>query len=217
MAKRSGIYHSVYIKKDGEFISLARETTEFCKVWIKPVHAKNWDWSKRDFNDPKNDPTIAEARAVRDLIVKDIKRGKSTEVNLSGLENGDAIYAFLDPKSRYEEFNMEEFAFALKVELEHGKIRDANVTNNHPFLTAMIVLAHMSETVTYYKRLKVMETEGEIFEMNRKLASLKTKAAKKKVEDEIKKAHEELHEAKTDLEKRLEAMKDIPVLSKIGD
>ena len=124
---------------------------------------------------------------------------------------------FSTPKSPYEEFNMEEFAYSLKVELEHGKIRDANVTNNHPFLTAMIVLAHMSETVTYYKRLKVMETEGEIFEMNRKMASLKTKAAKKKIETDIKKAQEELYEAKVALEKRLEAMKDIPVLSKIGD
>lgn len=216
MAKK-GTYHDVFIKKDGEYISLAQDTKDFCKTWIKPVHPKNWDWTKRDFNDPKNDPTIAEARVVRDLIVKDIAKGKTMQINLSGLENGDAIYAFLDPKSPYEEFNMEEFAYSLKVELEHGKIRDANVTNNHPFLTAMIVLAHMSETVTYYKRLKVMETEGEIFEMNRKMASLKTKAAKKKIETDIKKAQEELNEAKVALEKRLEAMKDIPVLSKIGD
>ena len=217
MAKKAGTYHDVYIKKDGEYISLAKDTVDFCKTWIKPVHPKNWDWTNRDFNDPKNDPTVAEARAVRDLIVKDIAKGKTMQINLSGLENGDAIYAFLDPGSPHEEFNMEEFAFALKVELEHGKIRDANVTNNHPFLTAMIVLAHMSETVTYYKRLKVMETEGEIFEMNRKMASLKTKTGKKKIEKDIKKAQEELNEAKTELEKRLETMKDIPVLSKIGD
>ncbi len=215
MAKK-GTYHDVYIKKDGEYISLATDTVDFCKTWIKPVHPKNWDWTKRDFNDSKNDPTVAEARVVRDLIVQDIK-SKSAQINLSGLENGNAIHAFLDPKSPYEEFNMEEFAYALKVELEHGKIRDANVTNNHPFLTAMIVLAHMSETVTYYKRLKVMETEGEIFEMNRKMATLKTKAAKKKIEKDIKEAEEELIKARTGLEKRLEAMKDIPVLDKIGD
>lgn len=217
MAKKSGNYHNVFIKKGGAFISLAQDTKDFCKTWIKPVHPKNWDWTKRNFNDPANDPTVAEARVIRDLIIKDIAKGKTMQVNLSGLENGDAIYAFLNPKSAFEEFNMEEFAYALKVELEHGKIRDANVTNNHPFLTAMIVLAHMSETVTYYKRLKVMETEGEIFEMNRKMASLKTKAAKKKIEADIKEAQEELNEAKTELEKRLEAMKEIPILEKIGD
>ena len=55
-----------------------------------------------------NDPTVAEARVIRDLIIKDIAKGKTMQVNLSGLENGDAIYAFLNPKSAFEEFNMEE-------------------------------------------------------------------------------------------------------------
>ena len=80
-----------------------------------------------------------------------------------------SIKAYLNPTSKYEAFNMEEFAFALKVELEHGKIKDVNVTNNHPFLTAMIALAHMTESLTYYKRLKVMEAEGEIYEIMRKM------------------------------------------------
>ena len=56
------------------------------------------------------------------------------------MKNIEAIKAYLDPKSKNEEFNMKEFAYALKVELEHGKMRDVNVTNNHPFLTAMIAL-----------------------------------------------------------------------------
>ena len=82
---------------------------------------------------------------------------------------GDTIIAFMDKESPYEQMNMEELAYALKAELEHGKIKDANVTSNHSFLTAMIVLAHMSESITYYKRLKIMETEAEIFELTRKL------------------------------------------------
>ena len=39
---------------------------------------------------------------------------------------------------------------------------DANVTNNHPILTGMIVLAHLKETMDYYKRLEVAEIEGDL-------------------------------------------------------
>jgi hypothetical protein len=39
--------------------------------------------------------------------------------------------------------DLEEFRKGMEVELEHGiRFQDANVTNNHPILTAMIVLAH---------------------------------------------------------------------------
>ncbi|MBL0019994.1 MAG: hypothetical protein IPP17_27085 [Bacteroidetes bacterium] len=88
------------------------------------------------------------------------------------MNNVEAIKAYLDPKSKHEEFNMEEFAFALKVELEHGKLKEVNVTNNHPFLTAMIALAYMTEGLTYYKRLQIMEVEGEVYEILRKLKKL---------------------------------------------
>jgi hypothetical protein len=39
---------------------------------------------------------------------------------------------------------------------------DANVTNNHPVLTGKIVIAHLKETMDYYKRLEVAEIEGDI-------------------------------------------------------
>ena len=110
---------------------------------------------------------------------------------------------------------MEEFAFALKVELEHGKIRDVNVTNNHPFLTAMIALAHMTESLTYYKRLKVMEAEGEIYEIMRKIENSET--GKEDWYKELGKAEKELTEARSGLVERLQKMDDIPVLEKIGD
>jgi hypothetical protein len=55
----------------------------------------------------------------------------------------------------------DEFQRGLEVELEHGVIfPDANVTNNHPVLTARIVLAHLKEMLDYYTRLEVAELEG---------------------------------------------------------
>ena len=56
-----------------------------------------------------------------------------------------------------------EFAYALAVELEHGRERGQNLTMNHPLLTGMVVLAHLAEDRLYYARLLVMETEGELF------------------------------------------------------
>jgi hypothetical protein len=215
MGTKSGAYQDVYIKRQDEMVSLKNDVTDFCEKYLKPVHPNNWDWSTRDFENPENDPTIAEARAVANVVYKDLLDGKQTDVDLSTMDNVEAIKAYLNPKSKYADFNMEEFAFALKVELEHGKIRDVNVTNNHPFLTAMIALAHMTESLTYYKRLKVMEAEGEIFEIMRKIEGSKT--GKEEWYKELGKAEQELAEAKEGLVERLQKMDDIPVLEKIGD
>ncbi len=58
---------------------------------------------------------------------------------------------------------LEDFRVGLEVELEHGtRFPDANVTNNHPILTAKIVLAHLKETLDYYQRLEVAELEGDL-------------------------------------------------------
>ena len=57
----------------------------------------------------------------------------------------------------------EEFKTSLEVELEHGiQFPDANVTNNHPILTGMIVLAHLKEMLDYYQRLEVAELQGDM-------------------------------------------------------
>jgi hypothetical protein len=46
----------------------------------------------------------------------------------------------------------EEFCTGLEVELEHGtQFEDANVTNNHTILTGKIFLAHLKESMDYYK------------------------------------------------------------------
>jgi hypothetical protein len=90
----------------------------------------------------------------------------------------------------------EQFRKGLEVELEHGTaFRDANVTNNHPLLTGKIVIAHMKETLDYYKRLDVAELEGDLLKTFRKkdlnkaasvykrLASAKTALSKSESEE----------------------------------
>lgn len=215
MGTKSGAYQDVYIKRGNEMVSLKKDVTDFCEKYIKPVHPENWDWSIRDFENPENDPTIAEARAIANVVYHDLMDSNQTEVDLSTMNNVEAIKAYLNPNSKYEKFNTEEFAFALKVELEHGRVRDVNVTNNHPFLTAMIALAHMTESLTYYKRLKVMEAEGEIYEIMRKIESSET--GNEGWYKELGKAEMELTEAKNGLIERLQKMDDIPTLEKIGD
>ena len=58
---------------------------------------------------------------------------------------------------------LEDFCAGLEVELEHGiRYKDANVTNNHPILTGLIVVAHLKESLDYYKLLEVAELEGDL-------------------------------------------------------
>jgi hypothetical protein len=58
---------------------------------------------------------------------------------------------------------LEDFRMGLEVELEHGtRFKDANITNNHPVLTGKIVLAHLKETMDYYRRIDVAELEGDL-------------------------------------------------------
>lgn len=57
-----------------------------------------------------------------------------------------------------------QWTFGLKVELEHGTVRDlTNVTNDDLVVTAKIALAHLLEYPDYYVRLKKMEREAEKF------------------------------------------------------
>ena len=58
---------------------------------------------------------------------------------------------------------LSDFRDGLEVELEHGvRFSDANVTNNHPILTGRIVLAHLKESLLYYKRIAVAELQGDL-------------------------------------------------------
>jgi hypothetical protein len=84
---------------------------------------------------------------------------------------------------------LDDFRRGLEVELEHGtRFRDANVTNNHPLLTGKIVLAHLKESMDYYKRLEVAEIEGDIL-----------KAMVRKDMDKVQRLHKELVKARLEL------------------
>lgn len=68
-------------------------------------------------------------------------------------------------KVNVEDMNidLQEFCHGLEIELEHGmEFQDANVTNNHPILTGLIVLAHFKESLDYYRLLEVAELEGDL-------------------------------------------------------
>jgi hypothetical protein len=76
---------------------------------------------------------------------------------------------------------LEEFRRGLEVELEHGtRYEDANITNNHPILTGKIVLAHLKETMDYYRRIDVAEMEGDLLKavLSRNLEKIESKYKK---------------------------------------
>ena len=80
------------------------------------------------------------------------------------------------------EVGVENFCEGLQVELEHGTLfPDANITNNHPVLTGQIVLAHLKESLLYYKRIAVAELEGDLL-----------KAAKARDADKIRSVYERI-------------------------
>ncbi len=90
----------------------------------------------RDWTQLPDPPTVSEEEAKKILQV----------VNVEGMP-----------------IPIQDFIAGLEVELEHGtRFQDANVTNNHPILTGKIVLAHLKETMDYYRRLEVAELEGDL-------------------------------------------------------
>jgi hypothetical protein len=83
----------------------------------------------------------------------------------------------------------EQFRKGLEVELEHGmSFANYNVTNNHPVLTAKIVMAHFMETLDYYRLLDVAELEGDLL-----------KALASKNVDKARTKYKKLAEAKIDV------------------
>ncbi len=79
------------------------------------------------------------------------------------------------------DIELDTFRQGLEVELEHGTtFKDANITNNHPVLTGKIVLAHLKETMDYYKRVEVAEIEGDLLDavMSKNLDRIESKYKK---------------------------------------
>jgi hypothetical protein len=104
--------------------------------------------------------TIEEVRRVcAELGIRDWSALSEAIVTL---EEAEKILLQVNVKSM--PVKPEVFRQGLEVELEHGThFQDANITNNHPIVTGMIVLAHLKESLEYYERLEVAELEGDLF------------------------------------------------------
>ena len=97
-------------------------------------------------------------RVCRELKISDWTEKKEASVSMK-----EARIILSEVNSTKMEIDPAEFKSGLEVELEHGiQYRDANVTNNHPVLTGMIVLAHLKESLDYYRLLEVAELEGDL-------------------------------------------------------
>jgi len=96
-------------------------------------------------------------------VCKEIGLSDWTEIKKPAVSEKEALAILNIVNEQKMNIPLEDFKQGLEVELEHGtRYEDANVTNNHPVLTGKIVLAHLKETMDYYKRLEVVEIEGDI-------------------------------------------------------
>ena len=82
--------------------------------------------------------TVEEVRKVcQQLKISDWTKKKQATVSM---KEAKLIMDNVCPKSM--NIDPKDFCAGLEVELEHGiRFKDANVTNNHPLLTGLIVLA----------------------------------------------------------------------------
>lgn len=103
--------------------------------------------------------TAAEVKRVcKELDIRDWSRLKAAKALP---EEAKKILAEVNTEKM--DIDIDEFLAGLNVELEHGtRFKDANVTNNHPIITGKIVLAHLKESLDYYKLLEVAELEGDL-------------------------------------------------------
>ena len=103
--------------------------------------------------------TVEEVRKVcKELKISDWTKKKQAKVSLK-----EAKRIMDQVCSKSMKIDPKEFCAGLEVELEHGMhFKDANVTNNHPLLTGLIVLAHFKESLEYYRLLEVAELEGDL-------------------------------------------------------
>jgi len=103
--------------------------------------------------------TLEEVKRVcKELNISDWTKMKKPKVKL---EEAQRILSQVNVEGM--DIDPEGFRNGLEVELEHGlTFKDANVTNNHPLLTGMIVLAHLKESLDYYRLLEVAELEGDL-------------------------------------------------------
>lgn len=97
-------------------------------------------------------------RVCQELGIRDWSRLEEPNV-----EPEEARILLNEVNTEGMDIDPEAFRTGLEVELEHGtQFEDANVTNNHPLLTGLIVLAHLKESLDYYLLLDVAELEGDL-------------------------------------------------------
>jgi hypothetical protein len=128
--------------------------------------------------------TIQEVQRVcRELSIRDWTRLKDGGVTES---EAKTILSHLDTAGM--KVDVSGFLSGLNVELEHGrKFKTTDVTKNHPLLTGKIVLAHLKEFSDYYKRLEVMEIEGDLHQAalageSKKMVALQHKLTQARLE-----------------------------------
>lgn len=116
--------------------------------------------------------TIEEVKRVcKELKISDWTRKIAPKISV---KEAKKILTELNPRGM--NIDPKEFCRGLEVELEHGmQFKDANVTNNHPLLTGLIVLAHFKESLDYYRLLEVAELEGDLMKAVAKGNATKTK------------------------------------------
>jgi len=116
--------------------------------------------------------SVEEVKKIcKNLKISDWTKKKKPKVSL---KEAKVVLAELNPKGM--KIDPGEFCRGLEVELEHGmQFKDANVTNNHPLLTGLIVLAHFKESLDYYKLLEVAELEGDLIKAVAKGSTAKIK------------------------------------------
>jgi hypothetical protein len=116
--------------------------------------------------------SVEEVKKVcKALKISDWTKKKEAKVSI---KEAEVVLNELNPKGI--NIDPKEFCQGLEVELEHGlQFKDANVTNNHPLLKGLIVLAHLKESLDYYKLLEVAELQGDVIKAVAKGSTAKIK------------------------------------------
>jgi hypothetical protein len=115
-------------------------------------------------------------RVCNELALRDWSQMKDPSIS-----KGEAAKILSIVNTKGMDIPLDDFHQGLEVELEHGtRYEEANVTNNHPLLTGMIVLAHLKETMDYYKRIDVAEIEGDLLKaiLSRNMEKVESKYKK---------------------------------------
>jgi hypothetical protein len=109
-----------------------------------------------------NLPTYVSIDEVK-RVCKELKLRDWTEIKDGVITEDEAKILLPLVNADKLDIELSQFRNGLQVELEHGiAFANYNVTNNHPILTAKIVMAHFMETLEYYRLLEVAEIEGDL-------------------------------------------------------